>query len=602
MQFLNKNKKYFYRLLPIGFFSFVGIFVLRIRGVVAALPPPPPGVDQMIYADALKGAAKELIGTPFRMAGEAALELFNWFLYAIFYAVHWLVAASVKLFDVALNLTGLTNVEAVETGWGVSLGLVNLFFVLVLLVIAFATILKIESYGIKALLPKLIIIALLINFSFVICGVIIDFTQILTDFFVQASGQGKGIAVDLMDGLKITNLMELENLDNPAALKPSPSITDNLLVISLGLIMGIVVETIAAFIFLAGAILMVVRIVALWFLIIIAPLAWFFFILPATRSMWVSWWKQFFKWAFFAPAYAFFIYITLLIVTGGQDASSTSRTTFIERIMGPGGKTTMPMTDQGAQFYNAWMKTPELILQYVLVCGLLIASLITAQKMGIHGSNYAIRAAKWGGGLTGINKVKRMWAGRQSAMKDIAEDKTKAKKAERRLGRVGQYRQRIREAMPGTSGRESRAKKNELITKESQRMGKTMSPEDIYNVAGQRRPLTAAGKMKKLAAQNLLANPDSNEHKQMMSRQPSAGSPKFNKLETLRKDVDLEISRKKTAGDFSRYRFEKEPQKNIPAPTRTTLGAIQPSSPPEPLIAPGTDEELKEAKKNYQGR
>jgi len=51
----------------------------------------------------------------------------------------------------------------VQQGWGIVRDVANLGFVLVIIVIALATILRRQEYGFKKLLPKLIAAAILVN-------------------------------------------------------------------------------------------------------------------------------------------------------------------------------------------------------------------------------------------------------------------------------------------------------------------------------------------------------------------------------------------------------------------------------------------------------
>jgi hypothetical protein len=78
-----------------------------------------------------------------------------------------------------LSYQNFIGSEAVIQGWVIVRDLSNMFFVVILLVIAFATILHIENYNYKKWLPKLILMAVLINFSKTICGLLIDVAQIV---------------------------------------------------------------------------------------------------------------------------------------------------------------------------------------------------------------------------------------------------------------------------------------------------------------------------------------------------------------------------------------------------------------------------------------
>src|SRR3989338_3340136 len=62
----------------------------------------------------------------------------------------------------------------VQSTWVIMRDFVNMFFVFALLLIAFSTILRLRQYEAKQLLPKLVLYAVLVNFSLTICGLFID--------------------------------------------------------------------------------------------------------------------------------------------------------------------------------------------------------------------------------------------------------------------------------------------------------------------------------------------------------------------------------------------------------------------------------------------
>ena len=85
-----------------------------------------------------------------------------------------------------LNLSVLEDSNTlVHVGWQLVRDIANLGFVLVIIIIAFATILRFEQYGVTKLLPKLIAAAIIVNFSFAIAAVFINFTHVLTNFFAE---------------------------------------------------------------------------------------------------------------------------------------------------------------------------------------------------------------------------------------------------------------------------------------------------------------------------------------------------------------------------------------------------------------------------------
>src|SRR3989338_1860877 len=106
--------------------------------------------------------------------------------FIIGFIASWFVTIGGSLTNWALDLNRMVlQSPTVKIGWTVSRDIANLGFVLAIILIAFATILRFENYGMKKALSKLIIAALLINFSLVIAGVFMDFSGVLTNFFID---------------------------------------------------------------------------------------------------------------------------------------------------------------------------------------------------------------------------------------------------------------------------------------------------------------------------------------------------------------------------------------------------------------------------------
>ena len=252
--------------------------------------------------------------------------------------------------------------------------------------IAFTTILQIETYRTKELVTRLIIVALLINFSLVIAGVIIDFTQVITDFFIsQASGGGTlagtaNLSASLAKGLQISSYYQPSPAQNAqAVLAQAASIP---LMVVAGSAFAVIFSGLAIFVFAAAIILFVVRIVALWFLLIVSPIAWAASIMPDTKHLWDRWWKEFLRWAFFAPAYSFFIYLALLIV----QMNGVKGQFPLVAMVGDN-----PVTPLAAN------SSPSAVLNMVLVIVILIAGIKVAESMGAYGAAETMKyAKKWG--------------------------------------------------------------------------------------------------------------------------------------------------------------------------------------------------------------
>ena len=111
------------------------------------------------------------------------------------------VVVSVALFGLAerllrfvlgpnfINVPYTTN-EFVTLGWTLTRDFANIFFIIVLVIIGLATALRIKEYQWQKTLPLLLGIALLINFTPVILGLIIDASNIIMNFFVSGIAEG----------------------------------------------------------------------------------------------------------------------------------------------------------------------------------------------------------------------------------------------------------------------------------------------------------------------------------------------------------------------------------------------------------------------------
>jgi len=208
------------------------------------------------------------------------------------------------------DVGGYTQNVLVDEGWRITRDLVNMFFILIMVGIGIATILRVKGYEIKKLLPKAIVIIILINFTPIICGLIIDASNILTNFFLSAGTRGIG---EMINGLEA----------------PQNSLKGQMWTFVKGLVsfdwsdMGfsifhsmitIAFNVFAAFILILLAMLFLLRYVMLWILVILAPLAFFCYILPATKKIWDMWWNEFIQWCFIGIGAAFFLYLTQRIV------------------------------------------------------------------------------------------------------------------------------------------------------------------------------------------------------------------------------------------------------------------------------------------------
>jgi len=214
----------------------------------------------------------------------------------------------------------------VTAGWNFTRNLVNVFLLFILAVIGLATILRIQDYSVGKILPRLFLVALLVNFSGVFVAFIVDISNIFTNFFIsKVTGFSLGweIIVELLQKTlgDIINIFKGVFNNDPlsfivAALTPAA----NALVIALFFIVLILVLFATVFVF-------IMRVVMLWILTILAPLAFALSILPPTRRFWNDWLKQLLQWTFIGIPLSFFLWLSALMmknIGSIEDALGTS--------------------------------------------------------------------------------------------------------------------------------------------------------------------------------------------------------------------------------------------------------------------------------------
>jgi hypothetical protein len=282
------------------------------------------------------------------------------------------------------------KIGAIEKGWKTFRDLSNIVIIFVLLVIGIATILRLENYGAKALLAKLIIVALLINFSLFFTQVVIDSSNLISLQFYNkitttkdvVSGEDiiVGVSERYMQAFGLTSLYDGGEIIKPDRLSGANKFWE-IFIVS---VLGSVVFLVAAFAFLAGAFLLVSRFVVLVFLMILAPLAFVGMILPALSKHAGKWWSALIRYAFFAPAYMILTWFVIEVINSpafregmGLDAIGKDGASTFTKIVTGGGTESM-----------------ALIFNFIIIIAFIIASVLISNYFGIMGSDAVM---KWGG-------------------------------------------------------------------------------------------------------------------------------------------------------------------------------------------------------------
>ncbi|MDO8486098.1 MAG: hypothetical protein Q7S77_00125 [Candidatus Staskawiczbacteria bacterium] len=284
----------------------------------------------------------------------------------------------------ALLKKAITQDQTVQAGWAIVRDFANMFIVLGFVVIGIATILRIRTYEAQKTLLPLILVALLINFSLLICGIIIDGTNIAVNYFTTQQGGGPaGITVQfrpIIDDPAIGNQLTLYYNSDEWSKYAS-------MAFSISAYAGI-----SAMIFFIYAALLLFRYVALMCLVILSPLAFVCYVFPATKPIFNKWWTQFTQWAIIGIPTAFFIYL--------------------------GGHLLQSMANQPNGDLAFWVPVAFLLFAYTLIFQTSAIGASSAIGLATGAMGFAWGATKWTGGkaLRGAgglaaNSKAGQWAG-----------------------------------------------------------------------------------------------------------------------------------------------------------------------------------------------
>lgn len=364
--------------------------------------------------------------------GRAVKYLAAWAVNLILTIVSQLLTIAGYIFENAITYSigeqGKGSPTVIKEGWTITRDIVNMFFIFILLYIAIATILQVSGYGMKDLLVRVIIIALLVNFSLMITRVIIDASNILAMEFYNTlmetkDEKGKTVSLSsaIVGGINPQTLFDQKALTEKKITDPETGETTKIdlndegtlvQIIIIG-VFGIVLILVTTFVLFAAAILFMIRTAILWILMILSPLAFLAMALPATKQYASKWWEKLFNQAFFAPAYLFLFLLVVKIVAKGE----------ILKQLGAENATF------GTAFGSPNNANVNLILNFIILIVLMVACLIIAKQMGAYGAGTVMKwgqsAKKWGQGYAG--RVGKRYVGRAATAAEGALEKGEGK-------------------------------------------------------------------------------------------------------------------------------------------------------------------------------
>ena len=207
-----------------------------------------------------------------------------------------------------VNTTNANN--DLYVAWNVMRGFANVAFIIVFMIIIYSQLTNagISNYGLKKLLPRLIIAAILVNLSYLICATVLDISNILgyslQDIFVNIRQSTFNISNDTWANSEGMGWSAVA-----AVVLSGGAATIGVLAATGGTAAGAVFLLIPILLGLIMTILLVLLILAarqaiIIILIVIAPLAFVAYLLPNTEQWFKKWRELFMTMLVFFPAFS----------------------------------------------------------------------------------------------------------------------------------------------------------------------------------------------------------------------------------------------------------------------------------------------------------
>ena len=196
--------------------------------------------------------------------------------------------------------------SGIYLAWVIMRNISNVAFIVAFLVIIYSqlTSVGISNYGVKKMLPRLIIAAVLVNLSFTICAILLDLSNVtgyaFQDAFmgikntISTVGENTGVGWTWSEVI----VMILSNGALAGGVVATVAMGAELLPLALSALVGI------GLVLLLVLLIMAARQALIIILIIISPLAFVCYLLPGTEKWFKKWRDLFFTMLVFFPAFA----------------------------------------------------------------------------------------------------------------------------------------------------------------------------------------------------------------------------------------------------------------------------------------------------------
>jgi hypothetical protein len=269
--------------------------------------------------------------------------------------------------------------------WAIIRDILNILFIFSFIYIGIKTILDANSSETQRSLGMLILAALLVNFSLFFTQVVIDFSNIAAiqvyNLIITGTGAGASAGdVSFDSGSIVGGFMNVADITSFFGDGSTPGLLNTMHFwkrITFSLMMMIFL-IIAGIVFAMGAFLLIRRFITLILCMIFAPIMFAGWILPAFKGQQEEWRGKLLMNAFFAPAFLFMVYLSLMILDrlkSGLYSQYKTDAGFPDLMLGQ---------QMGVGHFT-------IVFFFFLAIGFLWASMKVGEMMSIAGANSALK-------------------------------------------------------------------------------------------------------------------------------------------------------------------------------------------------------------------
>lgn len=268
------------------------LFITTLLGKLSKMGLYPKSDEDFVGRDSIMAVGNLLSNDPFEIVIKGLLL-------GVLEVLDIMLKSAGLLFNLVIDqdfFRSIIDNEGLYAGWVIVRDMLNLFFMLLLLFSAFATVFQVEKYHLRKVIIMLIVMALLVNFSFPITLFVIDFSNSAMYFLAENVNGSASIMKFTSFG---ANLKQVTSMENTIS----------------ALILSCIFLFITFCTILAIALNLLIRILFFAILLVVSPVGFVFSFFPGTKSLADEWWSSLLKYAFMGPVMMFFLYLAVLMFT-----------------------------------------------------------------------------------------------------------------------------------------------------------------------------------------------------------------------------------------------------------------------------------------------